>query len=139
MRKLKRLTEEEQEVDISPLIDVVFILLIFFMVSTTFIKDAKLDIQRPSAQSAEPADSKSLRVSIDKKGMVYIQDTQIRLWMLQGRVREELLSVEEPVVLIIADRQTPTERLIEVVDQCRLAGAEDIGVITDKENQSLGG
>jgi len=139
MRRLKNFVEEEQEVDISPLIDVVFILLIFFMVSTTFIKDAKLDIQRPSAQSAEPADTKSLRISIDKKGEVYLQDMQVRLWMLQGRVREELRSTEEPVVLIIADRQTPTERLIEVVDQCRLGGAQDIGVITNKENQSLGG
>jgi biopolymer transport protein ExbD len=139
MRKLRSREEDEQEVDISPLIDVVFILLIFFMVSTTFVKDAQLDIDRPSAQSAEPADSKSLRVRIDRKGTVYLGDTQVRLWMLQGRVREELRNAEEPMVLIVADRQTSTERLIDVVDQCRMAGAQNVGVVTDKENTSLGG
>ena len=56
MRRLRGMEDDEQEVDISPLIDVVFILLIFFMVSTTFVKDAQLELERPSAQSAEPAD-----------------------------------------------------------------------------------
>lgn len=139
MRRLRTSEDEEQEVDISPLIDVVFILLIFFMVSTTFVKDAQLELERPSAQSAEPANTKSVRVSIDKKGGIYLGDAQVRLWMLQGRVREELRETDEPVVLVVADRMTPTEQLIEVIDQCRMAGAKNVGVITDKENSTLGG
>ena len=59
MRRMKRTSSEEDAIDISPLIDVVFILLIFFMVSTTFVKDAQLELQRPSAQSAEAADKQS--------------------------------------------------------------------------------
>ena len=66
-------------------------------------------------------------------------NTPVRLWMLQGRVREALRSSTEQAVLIIADKSTPTERLIDVVDQCRMAGAENVGVITDKENTALGG
>ena len=139
MRRLRTSEDEEQEVDISPLIDVVFILLIFFMVSTTFVKDAQLELERPSAQSAEPANTKSVRVSIDRKGGIYLGDAQVSLWMLQGRVREELRETDEPVVLVVADRMTPTEQLIEVIDQCRMAGAKNVGVITDKENTSLGG
>ena len=139
MRRLRTTEDDEQEVDISPLIDVVFILLIFFMVSTTFVKDAQLELERPSAQSAEPANTKSVRVSIDRKGGIYLGDAQVRLWMLQGRVREELRETDEPVVLVVADRMTPTEQLIEVIDQCRMAGAKNVGVITDKENSSLGG
>ena len=139
MRRLRTSEDEEQEVDITPLIDVVFILLIFFMVSTTFVKDAQLELERPSAQSAEPANTKSVRVSIDKKGGIYLGDAQVRLWMLQGRVREELRETDEPVVLVVADRMTPTEQLIEVIDQCRMAGAKNVGVITDKENSTLGG
>ena len=139
MRRLRTSEDDEQEVDISPLIDVVFILLIFFMVSTTFVKDAQLELERPSAQSAEPANTKSVRVSIDKKGGIYLGDAQVRLWMLQGRVREELRETDEPVVLVVADRMTPTEQLIEVIDQCRMAGAKNVGVITDKENSALGG
>ena len=139
MRRLRGTEDDEQEVDISPLIDVVFILLIFFMVSTTFVKDAQLELERPSAQSAEPSDAKSVRVSIDKRGDVFLGNTPVRLWMLQGRVREALRSSTEQAVLIIADKSTPTERLIDVVDQCRMAGAENVGVITDKENTALGG
>ena len=139
MRRLGQQEQREQDIDISPLIDVVFILLIFFMVSTTFVKDAQLELERPSAQSAEPADTKSVRISIDRSGDIYLGDTPIRLWMLQGRVREELRSASESNVLVVVDRGITAERLIDVVDQCRLAGAKNVGVITDKENQVLGG
>ena len=139
MRRLGQQEQREQDIDISPLIDVVFILLIFFMVSTTFVKDAQLELERPSAQSAEPADTKSVRISIDRSGDIYLGDTPIRLWMLQGRVREELRSSSESNVLVVVDRGIAAERLIDVVDQCRLAGAKNVGVITDKENKVLGG
>ena len=109
-------------------------LLIFFMVSTTFVKDAQLELQRPSAQSAEAADTKSVRISIDRQGAVYLGEEAIRLWMLQSRVREQLRASSQSSVLVIADRSTPTELLIDVVDQCRMGGAKDVGVITDKEN-----
>ena len=60
------------------------------MVSTTFVKDAQLELQRPSAQSAEAADTKSVKISIDRQGAVYLGEEAIRLWMLQSRVREQL-------------------------------------------------
>jgi biopolymer transport protein ExbD len=131
---MRRNSSGEDGIDISPLIDVVFILLIFFMVSTTFVKDAQLELQRPSAQSAEAADTKSVRISIDRQGAVYLGEEAIRLWMLQSRVREQLRASSQSSVLVIADRSTPTELLIDVVDQCRMGGAKDVGVITDKEN-----
>ena len=134
MRRMRRNSSEEDGIDISPLIDVVFILLIFFMVSTTFVKDAQLELQRPSAQSAEAADTKSVRISIDRQGAVYLGEEAIRLWMLQSRVREQLRASSQSSVLVIADRSTPTELLIDVVDQCRMGGAKDVGVITDNEN-----
>ena len=139
MRKLGRKSQQTDGIDISPLIDVVFILLIFFMVSTTFVKDAQLELERPSAQSAEPADTKSVRVSIDRHGDIYLGDNPVRLWMLQSRVREQLRSSSESNILIVADQRTPAEQLIDVVDQCRLAGAKNVGVITNKENAALGG
>ena len=136
---MKKRSREASTIDLTPLIDVVFLLLIFFMVSTTFVKDAQLELERPSAQSAEPADTKSVRISIDRSGDIYLGDTPIRLWMLQGRVREELRSASESNVLVVVDRGIAAERLIDVVDQCRLAGAKNVGVITDKENKVLGG
>ena len=66
-------------------------------------------------------------------------DSPVRLWMLQSRVRENLRATGESSVLIIADRGTTTDKLIDVVDQCRMGGASDVGVITDKEHGSLSG
>lgn len=132
MRRLRR-KKRDSGVDISPLIDMVFILLIFFMVSTTFVKDSKLDLQRPGAASAEKASTKGVRVSIDRGGGVHIEGTPVKSWMLQTRVRDLFRSGASKQVLVIADSRAPVEKLVEVVDQCRLAGAADVAVATEKE------
>lgn len=122
---------ESESLDMTPMIDMVFILLIFFAVSTTFVKDMQLNLERPSAASGSVASTKSLRVYIDREGVVYMDDQAVKPWMLQSLVREGLAVSSSSTVLVIADSQTPTEKLIEVVDQCRLGGAQDVGVATE--------
>jgi biopolymer transport protein ExbD len=129
----RRVSDDNTNIDISPLIDMVFILLIFFMVSTTFVKDFKVDIERPGASSAQRASSKSLRVNIDSSQNVLIDGKPVRAWMVQSRVRELLDTASTKSILVIVDRRVPSEKLVEVVDQCRLAGAKDVGVATEKE------
>jgi len=133
MKWRRRSSSEGSEMDISPLIDVVFILLIFFMVTTTFVKDMQLELERPGASSGSTASTKALRVYIDRGGGVYVDDAPVKVWMLQSRVRDYLRDASSGTVLVVADRSVVTERLIEVIDQCRLGGAEDVGVITDAE------
>ncbi len=132
---MKRRVKEQStsEIDISPLIDCVFILLIFFMVSTTFVKDMKLDLERPAAASASRASSKSLRVNIDSSSNIYVNGNPVRAWMVQSRVREALEGSDSKTILVITDRRVPAEKLIEVVDQCRLGGATNVGVATELE------
>ncbi|MCX8048092.1 MAG: biopolymer transporter ExbD [Methylohalobius sp.] len=132
MRKLRQTPEEESRIDISPLIDVVFILLIFFVVTTTFVKDMNLDIQRPSAASAALAPSKAVRIYLDAQGQVYLDNQPIRVWMIQSKVRA-LLHEGASDVLVVADAHVPAGRLVEVVDQARLAGAKNVGVATQQE------
>lgn len=132
MRQRRR-RESKSDIDISPLIDMVFILLIFFMVSTTFVKDMKVDIERPGAASAERASEKALRVSIDSAGQVYVDGNPVRPWMVQSRVRDFIENSGGGSVLVVTDRRVTSERLVEIVDQCRLAGAKDVGVATEKE------
>ena len=131
MRFRKR-SSEEQSVDISPLIDMVFILLIFFMVSTTFVKDMKLDLERPNAASASRASNKAIRVYIDAQSQTYIDGVPVKTWMLQSRVRD-LSQGRDSSILVVVDRGVPSERLIEVVDQCRLAGVGEVAVATEQE------
>lgn len=129
----RRKSETKQDVDITALIDMVFILLIFFMVSTTFVKDMQVDIERPSAASASAASSKALRVNIDSSSNVFIDNTPVRPWMVQSRVRSFLEIAGSSSVLVIVDRRVPADKLVEIVDQCRLGGASNVGVATLKE------
>jgi biopolymer transport protein ExbD len=132
MRYLRK-REVSSNIDIAPLIDMVFILLIFFMVSTTFVKDLKLDIERPGAASAERASTKAIRVHVDRGGNIYLEGQPVKPWMLQSRVRDLIKGGASGQVLVVTDRLVPAERLVDVVDQCRLGGASDVGVATEKE------
>lgn len=132
---MRRHVEEHRDphIDVVPLIDCILVLLIFFMVTTTFSKDAAMEIERPGAQSATPASEKALRVFIDRSMNVYIDETPVRAWMIQSRVRDALGGLGDKTVLVVTDRRVPAEKLVEVVDQCRLAGAKNIGVMTEAE------
>jgi len=132
MRFRKR-KELDSNVDISPLIDMVFILLIFFMVSSTFVKDMKLDLERPGASSASKASSKIIRVYIDNTSAIYIDGQPVKAWAIQGKLRDMLRTSTEKSVLVVTDDTIAVEKLIEVVDQCRLSGAKDVAVATQKE------
>lgn len=125
--------EAETAIDMAPLIDIVFILLIFFMVTTTFVKDMKLDLERPKANSAVAASSKAIRLFIDRNGDTYVDGEAVRLWLIQSRLRDLLSTSSNKIVLVVTDEGVPAGRLVEVVDQARLAGAESVGVATRKE------
>ncbi len=122
-----------QDINISPLIDMVFILLIFFMVSTTFVKDMKLDLDRPAAASATTASTKAIRLYIDNSGDLYLDGEPVRVWVIQSRIRDLLAGGTGKSVLVVTDDGVPAGRLVEVVDQVRLAGATDVGVATVEE------
>jgi biopolymer transport protein ExbD len=125
--------EPIQAVDVSPLIDMVFILLIFFMVSTTFVKDMKLDLNRPAASSALAASTKAIRLYVDASGDTYLDGEPVQIWVIQSRLRDQLKTMTAKSVLVITDDGVPAGRLVEVVDQARLAGATDVGVATVAE------
>ena len=120
-------------VDVSPLIDMVFILLIFFMVTTTFVKDMKLDINRPSAASASLSNEKVIRVYIDNNREIYIDNQAVKIWALQSKLRDMLRSSIDKAVLVITDTDIPVDSLIDVIDECKQSGASDVAVSTTKE------
>jgi biopolymer transport protein ExbD len=131
--RFRERTDAQQNVDISPLIDMVFILLIFFMVSTTFVKDMKLDLNRPSASSATTASTKAVRLYIDNSGATYLDGQPIQVWVIQSRLREMLSASTDKSVLVVTDGNVPAQRLVEVVDEARRSGANDVGVATVEE------
>ncbi len=125
--------QEVENVDITSMIDMVFILLIFFIVSTTFVKDMKLELNRPSASSGSKSDGKVVRVYIDNSGEVYIDNQPVKLWAIQSKLRDLLRDVAEKSVLVVSDDSIPVNKLIDVVDECRMSGAKDVAISTSKE------
>ena len=135
MKRNRIIETEETSIDMSPLIDMVFILLIFFMVSTTFVKDMKVELSRPSASSAKPASTKSLRVYVDRFQNVYLNNHKVQAWTLQGKIKDQLRNKQTQSLLIVTDQKVHVDRIIEVVDQARLAGVGDIGIATKGEGK----
>lgn len=125
--------ETDATIDIGPMIDIVFILLIFFMVTTTFVKDMKLELERPKASTATTVSSKAIRLFIDQAGDIYMDGEPVRLWLIQSKLRDLLSTSTGKTVLVVTDEGVPAGKLVEVVDQARLAGAESVGVATKKE------
>lgn len=131
--RLRQKNHQVDSLDLSPLIDMVFILLIFFMVTTTFVKDMKVDLNRPAAASASASDAKTIRVYIDSANEVYVDNQPIKVWALQSKLRDMLRSSAEKSVLVVSDSNIPVNSLIDVVDECRMSGAKEVAVSTTKE------
>ena len=126
-------SQQVDNIDVSPLIDMVFILLIFFMVTTTFVKDMKLELNRPSAASATTAGTKLIRVYIDNTGEIFVDKQPVKVWAMQSKLRDLLRSSLDKSILVITDTDIPVSNLIDVIDECRMSGAKDVAVSTIKE------
>lgn len=127
-------SDNEGSIDISPLIDMVFILLIFFMVTTTFVKDQELELNRPSAASAAAANPKSTRIFIDKFSDIYVDNQPVRIYALQSKLRDLLSVNTDKSILVVTDESVPAKVVLEVIDQAKLSGATDVGVATEQES-----
>jgi len=129
---LRQYDNDEAEINLTPLIDIVFILLIFFLVTTTFIRDAGVDIQRPAARSAEPAPTNALILAIRADGELWIDRHPVDIRSLRAEI--ERLGSDKPGIAVIvqADRAANVGLLVRVMDQIRQAGITDISVAADQ-------
>ena len=111
----------------APLIDMVFILLIFYIVSTSFVQDAGVVVDRPESVSAEPVTSRYLPVAITKQGTVHVTGRTVSPGD-PAPIRAALKDMAVNRVVIQADREAPTGLLLNVMDTCKAAGATKIEV-----------
>ena len=126
----RRYTEQEEEatIDLTPLMDIVFIMLIFFIVTTSFIKEAGVDINRPSANTAERKERGNILVAITANDEVWIDKRRVDIRAVRANI--ERLKAENPEgsVVIQADKESKNGLLVQVMDQARLAGVANISI-----------
>jgi biopolymer transport protein ExbD len=120
--------EEEATIDMTPMLDVVFIMLIFFIVTASFVKEAGIDVNRPEAATAVKKDRANILVAISEKGDIWINKRKVDVRAVQANI--ERLYAENPqgTVVIQADRKATTDVLIKVMDASRAAGIEDVSI-----------
>ncbi len=125
----------ELAINLTPLIDMVFILLIFFMVTSSFVKETGVDVDRPSAATAQIKPQTAILIAVTQQGAVWIDRRKIDLRAVRANV--ERLHAENPegAVVITADREAPTGVVIRVLDQARLAGVESVAIAADRDGE----
>jgi len=132
MRRSRRRRTRAQDLNITPLIDMVFILLIFFIVTTSFVKEAGVEVDRPVAQTAVKKDKASLMIGVDQEGVIYIQGRSVDLRSVRTHIERFLAETPEGSVVIVADKNSQTGLVIQVLDQTRLAGVKDVSLAARK-------
>jgi biopolymer transport protein ExbD len=115
----------------APLIDMVFILLIFYIVSTSFVQDAGVAVNRPTSAAAQPLVRRYLPVALTKSGWVHVAGRTISPEDNEA-VRKAMFEANVQRVVIQADREVPTGLLLRVLDTCKAAGAETVDVAAIK-------
>ncbi|MDC8830001.1 ExbD/TolR family protein [Alteromonas gilva] len=120
--------EEEAAIDMTPMLDVVFIMLIFFIVTASFVKEAGIDVNRPEAATAVKKDRANVLIAISDKGEIWINKRRIDVRAVQANI--ERLHAENPqgTVVIQADKKATTDTLIKVMDASRAAGVYDVSI-----------
>ncbi|MDF2176945.1 biopolymer transporter ExbD [Aliiglaciecola sp. CAU 1673] len=120
--------EEEATIDLTPMLDVVFIMLIFFIVTASFVKEAGIDVNRPEAATAVKKDRANILVAISDKNEIWINKRRVDERAIQANI--ERLYAENPQgsVVIQADKKATTETLIKVMDASRAAGVFDVSI-----------
>lgn len=123
-----RQQEEDTSIDLTPMLDVVFIMLIFFIVTSSFIKEAGVEVQRPQAETASPQDKGNILIAVTADGQVWLDKKPVDIRSVRAHV--ERMRVEQPdgAVVVQADRDARTGLVVQVMDQARLAGVRDVAL-----------
>ncbi len=134
-RSSRSSVDQSADIDMTPMLDIVFIMLIFFIVTSSFVKESGIDVNRPSAQTSETKDKGNIIVGIKPNGDVWIDKRLVDFRAVRANVAR--LLAENPLgsVVIVADKETKTNALVQVIDQVRLAGIMNPTIATQSESQ----
>ncbi len=125
--------EEENEINLTPMLDVVFIMLIFFIVTATFIKEAGIEVSRPLASTADEQGDASILVAISPSDEIWIDKRPVEPSAVPGVIKR--LHVENPKgsLVIQADQESTNDKLVIVMEAAKDAGIANVAISTDDE------
>ncbi len=119
------------EITMAPLIDVVFLLLIFFMVTTVFPDNRGMEIEKPESEFSEALQMKRVLFELFKDGSVMYKNKNIELTDVTRLVKEQLAAAPDTAVMLKVDKDATTQSLISLMDACKSAGAKRVGIASE--------
>ena len=128
--RLRRKGFRQAEIRIAPLIDMVFILLIFFIVTTTFVSETGLEVERPQSQTSRQLAEDAARVGLGPAGEIYLDGQRISLFSLRSRIANFLIKNPQRAVVVVADKAASAQMIVRTIDEIRLGGASRIALAT---------
>ena len=134
MRRRRIQEPDDTEINVTPMLDVVFIMLIFFIVTASFVKEAGIDVNRPDAATAERMERGNILVAITATDQIWINRRQIDPRAVRANI--ERMHAENPqgAVVIQADKNAKTGLLVDVMDAARLAGVFEVSIAADESD-----
>ncbi|WP_319583652.1 biopolymer transporter ExbD [uncultured Pseudodesulfovibrio sp.] len=142
MRILRRVRREESvDINVAPMVDMIFILLIFFLATASFVRESGVEVQRPAAASAEASKEEALIVGVTAAGALSIEGERLDIRALRPRMERFVAERPAGAVVVVADRDCPTGITVRVIDACRLAGVRSVslGARAVTDGTALGG
>ena len=134
MKGFGKAKEEEMagEIDLTPMLDVVFILLIFFIVTAVFVKEAGLEVQKPQAATATPTTLEPILVAISPAGQIWIGGEQVEQRNLRLRLEQRIAETPGAAVVIQADQAAPNESVLAIMQAAREAEIANIQMAAEE-------
>ena len=131
MRRKATHLEEQAEINITPMLDIVFIMLIFFVVTTSFIKESGIEVNRPSAETAERKERGNILVAISPAGEIWIDRKRVDIRAVRAGIERLRAENPEGAVIIQGDRKAQIGLLVEIMDQVRKAGVTNVSIAAE--------
>ncbi len=129
MRRKIRRDAGEAEINITPMLDIVFIMLIFFIVTTSFVKEVGVDVNRPSsAPVKEKKQSEVIAVRIDELGRIFVNNRLTDVRAVRANIESGLAAKPDASVVVISHRESAAGLMVRVIDQARVAGAHKVSL-----------
>ncbi|MCW9025653.1 MAG: biopolymer transporter ExbD [Gammaproteobacteria bacterium] len=122
----------DSDINLTPMLDVVFIMLIFFVVTTSFVKESGVEVNRPSADTAQSQDNANILIAIRPNGEIWIDGRAVDIRAVRATIERLRVEFPESQVVIQGDRAAPIGLLVKVMDQVRLAGITNVAIAADE-------
>jgi len=128
MARKHRAEEEDASIDMTPMLDIVFIMLIFFIVTTSFVKEAGIEVNKPDASNATKQKSANIFIAINEDGDVWMDKREVDVERVRANIERMLAEQPTEVVIIQADEKAEHGKVVKVMDQVKAAGISRISV-----------